>query len=301
METGRFAAASLALGAISLWASENLFWIVPHDGWSLPEWGLTWIAYSLASATALAMVARSGMGGIGAAFLGGAVLGYLVEGAVVGTVYDEFPVQLVWTTLAWHGLITGGVVLGLGRAGARLGPGRMAAIWAALGLFGGVWALYWPAEHAVLPGAGVLAGYLVGLGVVVVGGHAVLDRIGQVPGPPLWAMAVAPAILALSWLVQGILTLNPLRLLLPVILWGIWVIMRRLGQGGAVSLGPPVPVWQHALFLIAPLLTVAIAVPGWAAFGAVEVNWFIAIATGLVSLAWLGRLGWRAFRGMKVV
>lgn len=297
METARFVAASLALGAISVWASENLFWIVPPDGWSLLDWGLTWIAYALAAATALAMVALSGMGGIGAAFLGGAVLGYLVEGAVVGTVYDAFPLQLVWTALAWHGLITGGVVLGLGRAGARLGPGRMVAIWAGLGLFGGVWALYWPVEQLMLPDAATLAAYLVGLGAVVPLGHVVLDRIGQVPRPRLWVMAVAPAILALSWLVQGILTLNPLRLLLPLILVGIWAIMRRLGQGGAVSLGPAVPIWQHALFLIAPLLTVAIAVPGWAAIGAVEVNWIIALATGLASLVWLGRLGWRAFRG----
>jgi hypothetical protein len=67
MESVRFVVAALALGAISLWASENMFWIVPPPGWSLTDWLITWIAYSCAAATALAMVSLSGIGGLSAA------------------------------------------------------------------------------------------------------------------------------------------------------------------------------------------------------------------------------------------
>jgi hypothetical protein len=91
---------------------------------------------------------------------------------------------------------------------------------------------------------------------------------------------------------------NPLRLVLPLALALILWVMRRLGaRNGPVPLGAAVPVWQHLLFLIAPLIIVVLAPPGWAqGWGGLEANWVVAATTCLLSLAWLIRLVWRASR-----
>ena len=282
---------------MAVWASENFFWVAPAADLTAVEWVLTIGVYSLASAAALTAVAVTGFGGLSAAFLGGAILGYLVEGAIVGTIYEAIPFQLVWTPLAWHALISGGVVLGLGRCSARFGPVRMALLWLALGLFGGAWALFWPTERADLPGAWPLMIYLLGLGLVVPAAHLTLDKIAVVPRPPRWVLAIAPVLLLLSWVLQTGISLNPLRLVLLPILVGLWWIMRRLGAERPVSFGTPAErVWHHVLFLIAPLLTALIAAAGWANIGGVLTNIPVAVVTCAVSLGWLGKLVWKAAR-----
>ena len=69
---------------IALWGSENLFWTVPQEPLRLVEWGATWAAYSLVAAAALSVVLWAGIGGWRAAFLGGAILGFGIEGVIVG-------------------------------------------------------------------------------------------------------------------------------------------------------------------------------------------------------------------------
>jgi hypothetical protein len=288
----------LALGAIAVWASENLFWTLPRQDLTVLDWILTWIAYALAAACALAMVIVTGVRGMAAAFLGGAVIGFVAEGVVVGTMYDAFPFQLVWTPMAWHALITGGLVFGLGRAG--LPAARMVAIWAGLGLCGGIWGLCWRAEGLAEPFVGTLLFYLVAVGVIVPLAQVVLDRIGDLPRPSKRVMWVAPVVLAAVWLVQGVIAPSPLRLVLPLVLAIIWWVMRRLGGPGAQSFGPAVGVWRHGLFLIMPLVTVLITVGFWARVD-LAATWLVALVTSLVSVVWLGVLVWRAVRAGPVV
>ena len=109
---GRYWLAAGTLGAAATWGSENLFWSAPPAGWTPLELAVTWVVYSLCVAAALSAVLWSGVQGWRAVFLGGAVLGWLIEGVVVATMYAAFPFQVVWTPLAWHALITGLVVVG---------------------------------------------------------------------------------------------------------------------------------------------------------------------------------------------
>lgn len=180
--------ASLSLGWIAVWAGENLFWTTPAPDLRLVELLLTWGVYSVAAGAALSAVLWSGLGGWRAAFLGGALLGFAIEGAVVGTMYDAFPAQLVWTPLAWHGLISGLCVLGGGLALARGSVARQVAGLMALGVFGAVWGLYWPTEGKALAGWGGMAVYLGLCGVGVALGLGLLSRVGPA-GPARWAVA----------------------------------------------------------------------------------------------------------------
>jgi hypothetical protein len=297
MESLRYLALCLALGVIAVWAGENMFWVNPPEGLGPLELLVTVLAYSIASGVGLSLVIWTGVGGLPAAFLGGAVMGYMAEGVIVGTIYDPMPFYWVWTPLAWHALISGGLVLGVGRAGAVLGPFRMAMIWGALGLAAAYWGQFWPSEATgPMPGTTALLVYLAGFGGLVVLAQIGMDRIAELPRPPPAVLWIAPGIALLVWVTQGLADLNPMRALLPLVIVLLWWVMRRLGRAGEpVSLGAPVPAWQHALVLIAPLVEVALAPIGWAqGWGTLSANIVVALLTCLLSLAWLGRLVWLA-------
>lgn len=300
MDGLRYLGLSLLLGGLTVWGSENLFWSMPASDLAPLSWGLTVVAYAVASAVALSAVIWTGVGGLAAVFLGAAIVGYMSEGVIVGTIYQTFPPLFyqVWTPLAWHALITGGVLLGLGRAGAALGPGRMALAWAAYGLFGAFWAQYWVSERTDLAGGLALAVYLAGCGLVVPLAHVVMDRMGSLPRPRPWVLWIAPGIAAAWWVLSSVLDPSPMRVILPPILGLILWVMWRLGdRSRPVSLGVPVPVWQHLLFLIAPVLVVLLAPLGWAqGWGTLEANWIVAGLSILGSVVWMGRLVWRAVR-----
>jgi hypothetical protein len=300
MDALRYLILSLLLGGVTVWGSENLFWSMPAADLTPVGWMLTVLAYSVASAVALSAVIWAGVGGWPAVFLGAAIVGYMSEGVIVGTIYQPSPPLFfpVWTPLAWHALITGGVALGLGRSGAALGAWRMALVWVGYGLFGAFWAQYWVSERADLAATPGLAVYLVGCGLVVVLAHVVMDRMGALPRPRAWVLWIAPAIATAVWVAQSVADPNPMRVVLPVILALILWVMWRLGdRSRPVSLGVPVPVWQHFLFLIAPVIVVLLAPWGWAqGWGTLGANWIVAALSVLGSVAWLALLVWRAAR-----
>lgn len=297
MESLRYLLLSLVLGALCVWGSENFFWMMPPPGITVPDFILTVVAYAVAAAVALSALIWAGTGGLPAAFLGGAIVGYMSEGVIVGTIYQPVPplFYLVWTPLAWHALITGGVILGLGRVG--LSPGRRLALWAVLGLAGAYWAQFWPSERGGLPDPGLFAAYVLGLGLLVPLAQVVMDRMGQMPRPQPWVLWLAPGLAALVWAAQGVAEMNPYRLVLIAILALLLWVMRRLGGPGAVSFGLAVPVWHHLLFLTAPLIVVVLAPLGWAqGWGTLAANWVVAAVSSATSLLWLGWLVWQAAR-----
>lgn len=296
MESARYVLASLALGAIAVWGSEVLFWSAAPADLTAAGQTLTWVAYSLACACVLSAVAWTGLGGLSGVFLGGALMGWLVEGVVVGQMYLFFPFQLVWTPLAWHALLTAVLVLGVGRWAARGGVGVQGATLLGLGLLGGAWAGYWPLERNDLSGAWGALAYLGGLGLAVPAAMLALDRVGAVPRPRTGVLLVAPAVAAAAWTVQTVAAPIPQRLALPVLLGLTLWAMRRLGRGApAPTFGPPVAPRRHGLFLIAPVTAALIAGRAWQGEGW-EVNWRLAAVTCMASLAWWVALLVRAAR-----
>ena len=296
----RYGAAALSLGMIALWGSENLFWTVPQEPLRLGEWVATWAAYSLVAAAALSVVLWAGIGGWRAAFLGGAVLGFGIEGVIVGTMYDAFPAQVVWTPLAWHGVVTGLLVLALPR---RLARGALAVQvlgLLALGVLGATWGLYWRNERPVMPGYEVALPYLFGLALPVVAANVALDKLGLIERPSPLILWAAPGALLILWLVRAVLTGSVVVRACPAMILTTAWILRRLGRSGEpVSFGPAAPLWRHGLFLLMPLTVAMLVVPGWQAFGPVAVNVPVALGAGAVGLGlWLWLL-WQAARAPR--
>lgn len=287
MEGLRYLALSLALGLVATWASENLFWFIPPPDISLSGWLLTWMAYSTCTACALSFVLWSGAGGWPAAFLGGAVLGYLLEGIVVGTIYDAFPVQLVWTPLAWHALITGGVIIGLGLAPLRLI--HRAALWLGVGVCASVWGLYWPTERGTPQGSGPLLVYLALPGLAAA---LALWAAGHIPrpSPRPWVLWIAPAIAMSAAVFQAASFPSVLRLALPAMLGLLWLALRRSGYG---RWGEPAPLSHHLTLLVAPVFAAFAAPALWATVGPAMVAVPFAFATSLLAL---GILLWIVLR-----
>ena len=96
----------LATGYILFYYSELVFWARAKPTDSLPNWISTWLAYSLLAFVFLAIVARFRVHTIWALFLAGAVFGWMTEGIVVQTTYEDLPLSLSFTGLAWHALIS---------------------------------------------------------------------------------------------------------------------------------------------------------------------------------------------------
>jgi hypothetical protein len=142
---------SLSTGYVLMFFSEHLFWARARPGDALGGWLATWLAYSLLAFIFLSAVHHYRVHSLEALFVAGALVGWLGEGVLVQTLYDLFPLQISWTGLAWHSLISVCIGwYGLRRALAEPGAGR-ATVWClGLGVFWGFWAIFWRVEE---PGA----------------------------------------------------------------------------------------------------------------------------------------------------
>lgn len=239
----------------------------------------------------------TGVAGWQALFLGGALLGWLTEGVIVSTAYDNFPINLAWTGLNWHALITALAILGLCRAGVHWPVGKQIAALVALGLGGAYFAQFWPLERGAMPGFGPVLFYITGLGLVVPLANLALDRIALVTLPPLWVLAIAPLCLLLIGILQAAYHPDPRRFSVPVLLvLTVWI-MHRLGSGrSALDFGAPAPIWRHALFLLAALIMPLLAVPGWRVLQGHPANWPVFVISGVVSVGlWL----WLLVRALR--
>lgn len=300
-----YAAASLCFGAMSFFASENMFWSAPRPGAGPVDWALTIVAYSLCAAAALSGVLWSRLGGWRALFLGGAIMGWLVEGVLVGTAYDAFPLQLVWTPLAWHALISALGVVGLARYGVHAPWWAHVAGLTALGLALGAFGLYWPLERGRMPSPVAVLGYLVGLGTLVPVCSLVLDRIGRVSRSSGRPLLIAPVLLALGWCVRFALAPNVVRVSVPLLVATTLWMMRRLSErtdappSDELALGDRAPWWRHALFLWMPLTASIVCVIGWAKTAGLHTNIPFALGTGVASFVLFVRLGFAAIRRVK--
>lgn len=142
-------AVALCSGYIIVYYGEFVFWATP-DRAGMDAGGLlaVWLAYSVFAYPLLCVASLFKVRNPWAVFLVGAFYGWFEEGIMVQTMYGSdagpFPASISFTGLAWHALI--GIWIGwylVRRVLAQNHYLRTLALAGAIGLFYGVWAIFW--------------------------------------------------------------------------------------------------------------------------------------------------------------
>lgn len=260
----RSLAATLTIGFILFFYSETLFWGRPGRA-AFAELVVSWLVYSLLTYLFLSIVATLRVQGWATLLLAGGLYGWLAEGVLVQTMYDQFPVNLSWTGLAWHDLLSVcagwyGLSVALKRGGTAAG---LTAV--GLGVFWGIWAVMWwqPEEGGrvtPLPDFAIHA-FTEGIGLMLA--YALFPRLVT---PEMfqsrWGQGIASAI-AILWFVFVAIPANPLAVWIAPPLFALTLFLllrhRRTTQAPTVldSLSP-VPLWRYLAVLIMPLCAVGV-------------------------------------------
>lgn len=133
----------LANGYVLIFFSEMMFW----GSFSLKELPVTWLAYSILGFVFLTAVSRFHIHEKWALFLAGALFGWLAEGLLVQTTYEDLPLSVSFTALAWHALLT--IWLGWYWLPNAIREGTVWQVIQRAGLTGllfGLWLLMWQVE-----------------------------------------------------------------------------------------------------------------------------------------------------------
>lgn len=144
------AALAIHAGYILFFFSEEVFWGRIRAGEHISDLVATWLVYSLVAYLILGLVQHYGVRTWQGLFLCGAIFGWLIEGVIVQTTYEDLPLSISFTALAWHALIS--VLFGWYLLPRALGHSerRVALrLTSAAGLFWGLWSISWWVEEPV--------------------------------------------------------------------------------------------------------------------------------------------------------
>ena len=294
-----------ALGYCLMFVSEQLFWARLRPDDTLGSWLFGWVVYSLAGYLAHAALIWSRSRSFAAVFLVGALFGWLIEGVFVQTAFEDLPLSISWTGLAWHALLSFGVgwwAIG----GALHRSGRSALIWAlAMGLGYGLWAISWWLE----PDGGVatpeaFAGYTTIAALIWALAQFVYHRLAPAlarPNPALIAIAVGAGLLWFAFV--GVPAAPISAPLLPILvgltLLGLWGSRRRGDPLAIADATPAIPPGRFLMLLALPAMASLVYLVAFVLQLRWQFNWLLYLATtgagfGLYVWAVLHSWGWRA-------
>lgn len=226
----------LANGYILLFFSEMMFW----GSLAWQDLPLTWLAYSVIGFVFLTAVSHFRIREKWGLFLAGALFGWLAEGLIVQTTYEELPLSLSFTGLAWHALLT--IWLGWYWLPQSL---RQGSAWqvlqraSATGILFGLWLLLWQVEvhpsQPPTPGTFVWFAMLSSLGLVI--SYWVLHRLDgarfQVSRREFTAVA---CLLLLYFAVQTVPSAPIALVVLPLLLLLLIVPLKKAMPAGKCSM-----------------------------------------------------------------
>lgn len=143
---------ALTTGYIFFYYGEVMFWATPdRPGMGVAELVITWLVYSVFAYVFLCAVSLFKVRRVWSVFLAGAFFGWYEEGIVMATTYGTpdtpFPMSISFTGLAWHALID--VLVGwylVRRVLAQNRVSKVLVVACAIGLFYGLWAVFWWTE-----------------------------------------------------------------------------------------------------------------------------------------------------------
>jgi hypothetical protein len=220
---------ALSTGYILFYFSELVFWAKYRpDSMAPGELFFTYVIYSLVTFVFLSILWKFRVQDIWGLILAGSVYGWLVEGVVVQTMYDVFPLQISWTGLAWHALIS--VVLGWYYVKKTVGEhsyGKTLTISLLIGLFYGFWAITWWVEDQVIVPLGEFSLYLWSSSILLMVSYAITDLI-QVDSYTPSQVEKGIVLIVLGFFFAATVWIQPLALfILPSLLIITWKALQK--------------------------------------------------------------------------
>ncbi len=160
---------TLSLGLILFVYSEEIFWAFPRTDFSVEEKILTWLVYCIPTYfLAWAMFSLKPRRRL-SIFVLGSMFGWFIEGIIAHTMYEELPLSISFTGMAWHGLIS--VLLGFMTFQNAIRADKMKSLVTLsffIGIFWGTWAIWWKMELGYLADVTIFFGYSVILTILLV-------------------------------------------------------------------------------------------------------------------------------------
>ncbi len=218
---------TLLTGYILTFYSEWMFWTgrPPSDTFFL-EAIPSWIAYSFITFLFLTAVTYFRVLSLWAVFLAGALYGWLLEGVLVQTMYDAFPIQISFTGLSWHALLS--IIFGWWWLQRRLLAGRALLPCLLFGLVLGLWSIGWWLEPDIaIASAESVVVYNLLFGLLLVPAYVLWSRFDLNQFRPSRMEVIGALMLALVYFVLVTVPTQPLALLtlpplLAIVLWALW-------------------------------------------------------------------------------
>ena len=220
---------ALSAGYVLMYYSELVFW-ARYDpvGMALPDLLFTYLIYSLVTYIFLSVITRFQVRTFWALFLAGAVYGWLIEGVIVQTMYDSFPLQISFTGLAWHSLISVMVgwyyVLNILLQNSYKKTTLTAGV---IGLFYGLWAICWWTEEGIVTPVSEFALYAVVTSAVLVGCYWMYNRLCPSAFEPTKIEWIILIIVVLFFYSFTVLVQPAALLVLPPLLGLVYLTLRR--------------------------------------------------------------------------
>ncbi len=275
----------LAAGYILMFYSEHVFWAQHRGSEGLAGYIFTWLLYSFMAAIFLGVMKKFRVRSLWALFLAGALFGWLTEGVIVQTTYENLPLSISWTALAWHAIIS--VFVGWYNVRRMLTTSFRATLMTAagIGLFYGLWAISWwmepgqtiktPQDFAVFTGVTTL---------LVIVAYWTYDR-NQIDIPTGHRSTTIVMGLLLLYFIFVTIPAAPIALVvLPILLLIVYLPLRRNLKAEKrdsllVSMSAIPPTKNYVALLVMPLVAVVIYTVAYAQGWQWQTNWVVYLIT----------------------
>lgn len=286
-----------SFGAITVTFSEFWFYEVHSDVDSIA----ILLAYGILGYVFLIVLAWARVATFAALVVAMSCLGFLIEGVAVPVVYSGLPLTIVWTSLAWHMLLT--LLVGwyfFKQIMTESSIGKAACFNTVIGIGLGLWNSYmWNAVEGPVgelsfvwqPTIDFVAQFLFGYGLFV-GGHFIFERAYPKAANfrrvevAILALVIS-ALSLLTAIASGLWMFFPIA---PLLVWlCLWALRRGRGAQGDIigTLNRDlIPVWRYGLTALIP----AFAITTYAVCATytiqAEMNAYLILAAGPFSV-WL--------------
>ena len=275
----------LACGYLLMFYSEHVFWSHVRSDDTLLGFVPTWLLYSLLAFAFLSLIEHFKVRDIWALFLCGAVFGWLAEGVVVQTTYESLPLSISFTGLSWHALLSVWIGWYAVRKAIHTGGGATLKIAAAIGIFYGIWAIWWwtepdqtittPLDFALFAGITTL---LLMVAYWLYDQNIMAFKVGRT------AKLVIIGLLLAYFVFVTIPTAPIAIVVLPILLLLVYVALRRIPQSDSlpsmlVNEAAPAPLRNYLALLAMPLIAVIIFALAYSQKLEWHTNWLVYLVT----------------------